>query len=172
MHSGEKMQEKNLITLVGSIFIFSLLLANTAFAGLLVKPAKLGIIRLETPPFSSADVTNDFEVGNRYNFPIQVILELTGNVTNITSLSKTSFTLQPNETETIDYTVSVKEPGIYTGGVLVSVSAENRTATLGYQADLTVVATEGKMSMGILIPIVVVILVAIFIYSMKRWFRK
>jgi uncharacterized membrane protein len=170
----KKMQRKNLLTLLSSIFIFSLLIVSTTIAaGLYVKPAKLGIIRLETLPFSSAEVTNNFDVGNRYDFPIKIKLDIVGNITNITSLSKTSFTLQPNETQTIDYTVSVKKPGIYSGGVSISISAENKTMTLGYQADLTVVVNKGKMSMmGIIIPVVVVIVVAILIFSVKRWFIK
>ncbi|MEM7825166.1 MAG: hypothetical protein QXO27_04305 [Candidatus Aenigmatarchaeota archaeon] len=169
------MEEKNLVTLLSSILIFSLLFANTVVAaGLYVKPAKLGVIHLETLPYSSAEVTNSFEVGNRYVFPIKIELGLKGNITNITTLSENSFNLKPNETRTIDYSVSVKEPGIYTGGVTISVSSENRTSTLAYQADLTVIVTKGKMSTGVVAPIIIVtVLVAIIlIYSTKRWFIK
>jgi hypothetical protein len=167
------MKYRNLVALVSIIIVFNLLLVSTALARLYVKPAKLGVIRLEIFPFSPATVTKSFEVGNLYNFTIKVNLATTGNITDITSLSKSFLILEPNETEAVDCTISVKEPGVYSGGISVSVLAENRTASLAYQADLIVFATPSEMTTGLIAPIIAVLaLVVIFVYMMRKRFRK
>ncbi|MBI5378363.1 MAG: hypothetical protein HZA82_07045, partial [Thaumarchaeota archaeon] len=150
-----------------------LFFANSALAALQVKPAKLGVIRLEIFPFSSASFTHDFIVGNRYNFPIKISLSPAGNVSEIIKLSEESFSLQPNETKTIEYTVSVKDPGIYTGGVAVEVKAGNRTASLVYQADLTVFASKSKTIPELyILPILAVVLAALIVYFRKPRRKK
>lgn len=161
------MKEKILLGLLGVVFSY-LLLANLAFATLYVKPAKLGILRLEVFPLSQATTTKDFLVGNRYNFPLDITLQPTGNISSIIKLSENSFVLQPNETRSVEYTISVKDDGIYTGGIVISVKAENRTATIAYQADLAVIVTKNPISpLFYLTPILFVVGIATFLYFKK-----
>jgi len=124
---------------VFSLFVFSMLIASAIFVfaqetsttttttntttstttparkGLLVSPAKLGIYRITIPLFSDYVENKSFMVGNAYDFPINISLKWNGNISEVAELSVTSFTLQPNETRQVYYTLTVKEPGAYAG---------------------------------------------------------
>jgi hypothetical protein len=159
------MKEKILLSVFTTVFLSYLILANSTLAALSVKPAKLGILRLEIFPFSSATTTRDFSVGNTYDFPIDITLQTNENISTILQLSESAFKLQPNETKTVEYTITVRDPGIYTGGVAVLVKAENRSISVAYQADLIVIANKTQIGPEIyILPIIVVIGIAVFLY--------
>lgn len=153
--------------------LLSLLLINSSLANLYVKPARLGVVSLEFFPFSPAAVTQNFDVGNRFDFPINVSFSTSGNISDIVSLSKDSLILQPNETQTIDYTITVKEQGTYTGGIGIKVSAPGHQANVAYQADLIVFAHESDIFSSnvfyasIILIIVIVAAVSFYVYKKK-----
>jgi len=160
--------------LLASVIFASILISSLVSANLYVKPAKLGTWRLELFPFSTAVVTDDFLVGNTYDFPINVKIFPTGNITNVTTLSSEILTLQPNETRAINYTVQLKDPGIYVGGIAIQVSAENKTTNLVYQADLKIFVSQSENGyLVIVLPILAaVVVVALVVYKKKRKGKK
>lgn len=113
------MKEKILLVMFATAFFSYLVLSNSAFAALSVKPAKLGVLRLEIYPFSSATTTQEFSVGNTYNFSIDITLQAKDNVSTIVQIPESTFTLQPNETKTVEYTITVRDQGFYTGGIAI-----------------------------------------------------
>lgn len=140
---------------------------DISFARLYVKPAKQGIIRVEIFSFKPAIIKKQFVVGNFYNFPIDVSLQPKGNISDVVdSISESYFTLQPNETKNIEYTLTIRKDGIYTGGIVINVMGDNTLPTIAYQSDLTIIANKGKIGLEfyliitsgiILLPIVVYI---------------
>jgi len=118
---------------------------TTARRGLVVKPAQLGTYRVTIPMFSDYVATQSFIIGNAYDVPMNVTLKMSGNVSQVAQLAEASFLLQPNETKTVYYALTVKEPGIYTGGAVVVASVLGRTTFVGYQADLNVLALKSQV---------------------------
>ena len=157
-----------------TIMLASILTSSLVSANLYVKPAKLGTWRLELFPFSTATVTDDFQVGNTYDFPINVRLFATGNITNMTNLSTDGFVLVPNETKTVNYTVELDKPGTYTGGIAIQVSAENKSTNLVYQADLNIFVRNNENGYLIFVlPVLAVLLVVAYVvYKKKRKGKK
>ena len=156
------MQNKTKVetAIIFSLFVFSILIASAIFVfaqevnqtsnttakrGLVVSPAKLGIYRVTIPLFSDYVENKSFMVGNAYDFPINITLKWNGNISEVTELSVTSFTLQPNETRQVYYTLTVKEPGLYSGGAAIIASATGKTTFIGYQADIYVFAWKSKV---------------------------
>lgn len=156
---------KNKITLLATSIFFYLLIGS-CFASLYVKPAKLGILRVQIYSFAPAVVEREFEVGNTYDFPINIHLEATGNLSTAMKLSETDFSLQPNETKTIEYSLTIKDSGIYMGGVAIRTEASEKRPSIVYQADLAVIANKSSMApevYGIIIALIVLVVVAVFI---------
>jgi len=152
---------KSETTIFFSLFVFSILIAssvlvsaqdtstgnltNTSKGGLVVRPAKLGIYRVTIPLFSDYVASKSFVVGNAYDFPLNISLKLNGNLSQIVELSETDFVLQPNETKTISYFLTIKEPGLYGSGIGIIASSSGKTARVGYQADLYVFAGKSRV---------------------------
>jgi hypothetical protein len=112
-------------------------------------------------------------VGNFYNFSIDVTLQSTGNITELINIPESSFTLQPNETKNIEYTLTISKPGIYTGGILINVKGGIGTTTITYQSDLAVIANKSKTQPELYVIItVVVILFLIIVYLKSKRHKK
>jgi hypothetical protein len=164
--------DKRLTTFFMSIILFSFLFISVSLAALYVKPAKQGVVRVEIFSFIPATVTKNFDVGNFYNFSIDVTLQSTGNITELINIPESSFTLQPNETKNIEYTLTISKPGIYTGGILINVKSTS-TATITYQSDLAVIANKSKTQPELYVIItVVVILFLIIVYLKNKRHKK
>ena len=165
--------DKRLTTLFMSIILFYSLFMSVSFAALYVKPAKQGIVRVEIFSFIPATVTKNFDVGNSYNFSIDITLQSTGNITELINIPESSFTLQPNETKNVEYTLTISKPGIYDGGILINVKAGSGTPTIGYQSDLTVFANKSKTQPELYVIITVVVIVfLIIVYLISKRHRK
>jgi len=161
--------KNNLQILLTSLILASVLFTSLASASLYVKPAKLGTWKLELFPFSTATVSDTFQVGNTYDFPIDVRISAIGNFTNVTEFSATQLTLQPDDIETIEYTVQLDQPGTYTGGVVIYVSAVNKSTNIAYQADLVVAVTNSDMTMVYaILGLVAVIAIAVLVKFKKK----
>lgn len=161
------MNEKKLTFAFALIFAY-LLFANSAFAKLYVKPAKQGIVRVEIFSPVPAVVTKDFYVGNFYDFPIDIVLQPVGDIPELIEISESSFTLQSNETKNIEYTLTISEPGVYTGGIVINVQAEDRGPTLAYQSDLAVIANKSKIVPEIYFAAIFVVIAAVVLFYLKH----
>jgi hypothetical protein len=157
---------RKIATLLFSLFVFSLF-ASAATANLVIDPAKLGILRLKLYPFSPAVAIREFEVGNTYDIPMTIELEAAEDMQNLITFSEQNFTLQPNETKTVEYTVTISEPGYYSGGVLVKAGIGDM-GNIGYNAELSVFVYESDLQpyfyVAIAAIVVVVALVLIFFF--------
>ncbi len=159
--------DKKTITLLMTIILFYSLIINVSFANLYVKPAKLGIVRVEIFSFTPAVVNKNFTVGNFYDFPIDIVLQPTGNISDLIKINMpTSFTLQSNETKNIEYTLTISKEGTYNGGIVINMRS-NTTANIAYQADLTVFANRGKTQPELYVIITVVVIVFLIIIYLK-----
>lgn len=159
--------DKKTITLLMTIILFYSLIMNVSFANLYVKPAKLGVVRVEIFSFTPAVVNKNFTVGNFYDFPIDIVLQPTGNISDLVKINMpTSFTLQSNETKNIEYTLTISKEGTYNGGIVINMRS-NTTANIAYQADLTVFANRGKTQPELYVIITVVVIVFLIIIYLK-----
>ncbi len=81
--------------ILASIFLASLLLFSSAvFADIYVRPAKLGIVRLTIQPLFPTNYQGTFDIGNTYNFSLNVSLKPSQNVSSILTLSDMSSPFQ------------------------------------------------------------------------------
>jgi len=88
-------------------------------------------------------------------------------------MSETNFTLQPNENKTIEYTITVNEPGYYSGGILIKASIENRGA-IGYKDDLIIFVSKSNVEyyFYVVIAIIVAAIVLVFIFLFRKVARS
>jgi hypothetical protein len=154
---------------IAGFLVCSITLATLASANLVVDPARLGILRLQLFPLSPAVAVREFEVGNTYDVPMSVELSPVEDMIGLVTIPEANFTLQSNENKTVEYTVTVNEPGYYSGGIMVKANIEGR-GTLGYTADLEVIVTKSNMEPYIYAGIIVVIAVAAI--ALVLLFRK
>jgi len=163
------MQNKIMFT---TIFFASLLLLNSAVsADFYVRPAKLGIIRLTTQPLFPTVYQGTFDVGDTYNFPLNVSLSPSQNISSILSLSDLNLTLQPNETKSVSFTIKPTDPGIYQGSVFITFSEAGHNVTVAYQNDITIIISQSNSYVLVLVAIAIVaviVVVAVFVMTKKK----
>ena len=157
-------------TIFISAFLASLLLfSSIVLADVVINPAKLGIVRLTIQPLFPTISQGTFEIGNTYDYPLNVTLLPSQNISSILTLSENIFALLPNETRTISYTIKVTEAGLYDGSILIKFDAGQNRTSVGYQDDLIVVASQSDSYLFVLAAVgVVVVIVAISIFAMKK----
>ncbi len=162
--------KKKLAVLFIGIILSCLLVVDVSFAKLYVKPAKQGIVRVKIFSLVPAVVTKNIDVGNFYVFPIDIVLEPTGNVSELIGIAEPSFTLEPNETKSIEYVLTISKPGIYTGNIQINVKSESATPTITYQSDLAVIANKGATipELYIVITLVIIFFLAVVYFKNQR----
>ena len=170
------MEAKTIFRLTGlavALLMLNVFFINLASANLVVDPAKLGILRLQLFPMSPAVAIREFTVGNTYNVSMHIELSPVEDMKNLTSMSETNFTLQPNENKTIEYTITVNEPGYYSGGILIKASIENRGA-IGYKDDLIIFVSKSNVEyyFYVVIAIIVAAIVLVFIFLFRKVARS
>jgi hypothetical protein len=157
--------------LVLTVIFSCLFLTTVVSANLIVKPGKQGRMVLQLFPFIPATFTRTIEIGNNYNFSLSIQLKPSENFTDIMEISEGNFTLQPNERKKVEYTVTVREPGVITGGIVVVPAIGNETLSYAYQSDLTVVAYRSPMILETYLAIILLAIlfpIAFFVYKKKR----
>jgi hypothetical protein len=157
-----------------SFIVISLFLVSCVSADLYVKPAKQGIIRLELYPFFPATLARSFELKNLYNFTIDIGVKPTDNFLNLLEVPVQNFSLAPNESRMVQYTISVKEPGNYFGGLIISANAPGKTSNVVYQSDLTIIVTKHNIILEIFLGIIVLAILVPIVYLAykKKMFKK
>jgi len=140
-----------------SLFLFN---ASNALI-VYLRPPKM-IIRFNT----SDTVERSLVVENRNNISMNINATMNGNITDVITIKNPAFEIFPNETKNIDFVTSTKNPGVYSGLILVTYTTEE-TEPITLQADITVVATEKpKKNMEIpILPISITILILIIVVS-------
>ena len=156
-------------TLIFSFLFSSMYFTSSVSANLVVDPAKLGILRLQLYPLSPAVAIREFRIGNTYDVPMNIELELTEDMINLITLSEANFTLPPNENKTVEYTVTINEPGYYSGGILVKADIEGR-GRIGYNADLSVFVNRSNLQPYFYVVILAIIVAIVLIFIL--FFRK
>jgi len=122
--------------------IIILLLIHSTFAfNVYLRPPRL-VARMN---LTQSQVYNGFlEVKNQNNVSTNITFKPTGNITDKITFSKEMISLNPNEAWINNFTLTVSQPGIYKGDVLVTYSAENMTVPITLQAEITIIA-EGQV---------------------------
>lgn len=160
---------QNKIVFATIFFASLLLLSSSVSADIVVNPAKLGIVRLTTQPLFPTISQGTFDVGNTYNFSLNVTLQPSQNISSIVTLSETNFTLQPNETRTISYTIKPSQSGVYQGSIMARFDSGGSQATVGYQIDISIVVKQSDSYILVLVAIAVVaIIVTVSLVAMKK----
>jgi len=156
-------------TLVASVSIALLMFSSLVCADIYVRPAKLGIIRLTVQPLFPTVYQGVFDVGDTYNFPLNVALSPSADISSIVTLSESNFTLQPNETRTVSFTIKPTDPGVYKGSVAITFSAGTNSTGITYEDEVTIVVTQSNSYILVLIALAVVaVLVVTSIVVMKK----
>jgi hypothetical protein len=155
--------------IIGTVLLSLLLLSSPVFANVDIRPAKLGIVRMTIQPLFPTISQGTFDVGDSYNFSMSVYLTPSSNISSIFKLSDSNFTLQPNETKTVSYTISPTAPGVYQGSVLMKFVAGANQTSIGYQNDITIVVSKSDSYILVLLAVLaVVLIVAVSVYVMKK----
>jgi len=139
------MNAKNIVVALIGIIFSTTVFTQIASANLLVKPANLGVLRLDAESFPYI-ITKSFIVGNTYDYPINIELGAERNMTSLIQLEETSFILQPHENRTINYTITLLGPGSYEGGISVQASGSSNQASIAYEAELRIIANQAESS--------------------------
>ena len=141
---------------------------NLASADLVVNPAKLGILRLQLFPLSPAVAIREFKIGNTYNTSMQIELEPVEDMEKLVTISEANFTLQPGEYKTVEYTVTINEPGYYKGGIVVK--TKSGMSSVGYTAELAVFVNRSNLEPYFYVAIAAVVIAVVLIFALI--FRK
>ncbi|MBU5688434.1 MAG: hypothetical protein KQA41_04205 [Candidatus Aenigmarchaeota archaeon] len=89
---------------------------------------------------TETNVWNGFiEVKNNNNETVNVTFKPTGNITDIITIAK-EIQLKPGELRQENFTLEVKKPGYYEGGVIVTYIKEGEVP-VALQADVIVITT-------------------------------
>jgi len=171
------MNRKIIFSIASIVLLLNILFINLASANLVVDPAKLGILRLQLFPLSPAVAIREFRIGNTYDVPMRIEMTAVEDMENLITISEANFTLQPKENKTVEYTVTINEPGYYSGGILVKATAGSMS-TFGYKADLAVFVSRSNLEPYIYAAIAAVVLaialafILIFRKSMRKKTKK
>ncbi len=149
----------------------SLIFVGDVTAQLVIQPAKLGILRLQIFPFSPAVAIKELGITNGYDNQIKVSLAPYGDLENSTTLSDYNFTMEANETRTIEYTVTVSNPGSYRGGVSVKAAPLDKPFSFTYQDELIVYAYQSSNT-SLLYASAAVVFIAVVLLSVLLFLRK
>ncbi len=146
-----------LILVTISLFLFN---ASNALI-VYLRPPKM-IIRLNT----SDTVENSLIIENRNNITIGIGATMNGDLSEIITIKNPNFDILPDETKTIDFVTKVKDPGTYSGQILVAYTT-GEIEPVVVPAEITVMATKNpNPGMDIpTIPILLVILILAIIAS-------
>jgi hypothetical protein len=120
------------------------------------------IIRVNT----SIPVERSLVIENRNNISMSINATMTGNISDVITIKNPAFEILPNITKNIDFVTNAKDPGSYSGQILVTYSASgNQTITLS--SDITVTATKNpNLNNDIpIIPVLIAIIILIIIVS-------
>lgn len=162
------MKNRKFAGLVFTFLLSSMYFSSVAYANLIVDPARLGVLRLQLYPLSPAVAVKELRVGNTYDEPMDIQLVAIEGIENVTTFSETSFTLPPNSDKTIEYTVSINEPGYYQGAVQVR-TTRGTTSTFAYSADLEIYVYQSNLKPYLYVAIaVIVIVVAVVVLLFVR----
>jgi len=150
------------------IFAFSIF-ANFAFASIVINPAKQGFYKIELYPFIPATLSKSFEINNTFNYSIDIIVVPSVNSTNAYAIENGNFTLQPQESRIVNYSVTIKDPGFYREALNIYASAQNKTL-FGFQSDLIISATKNTAIPDIFLAVIIlaIILPLAFLVWKKR----
>jgi hypothetical protein len=152
-----------------TIFLASLLLfSSSVLADIYIRPAKLGIIRLTYQPLFPTVYQGTFDVGDTYNFSLNVTLSADQNVSSILTLSDANFTLQPNETRTVSFLIKPNAAGVYSGEVDIVFSSVNYPTNVAYANTIVIIVSQSNSYVLILVAVaVVVVIIAASLFVLK-----
>lgn len=157
------------IVLATIIFSSLLLFSSTVLADIYIRPAKLGIIRITTQPLFPTTYQGTFDVGDTYNYPLNVSLKPDANVSSILTLSDANFTLQSNETRTVSFTIKPNNVGVYQGAVLITFSTGASKTQVSYEDDIVIIVSESNSYVLVLIAVAAVAAIVVAsVFVMKR----
>jgi preprotein translocase subunit YajC len=128
------------------------------------------IIRLNT----SDTVERSLTIENRNNISMGINATVSGNITEVVEITNPTFEIPANETKTIDFITKADNPGVYSGQILVTFTA-NMTRPVDIPSDITIIAT-GKpvqnFDITTVLIIILVIIVVVVLFLKKRGNKK
>ena len=131
-----KMKHKTLLPV-----ILLVLLIPAAFSlNVYIRPPRL-VARMDVTPGKTSTYDGFLEIKNENGFPVNVTLEPKGDLIGKVQLTETLVALEPDELRTINFTISLNQPGNYQDVVLVTYLAEDQPG-VGLQAEIIIIGTE------------------------------
>jgi hypothetical protein len=149
------------------VFISFLVLFSSANALIVyLRPPKM-IIRLNT----SESVERELTIENRNNVSMQINATIQGNISEVITIKNPSFEILGNETKTIDFVAKAKNPGVYSGEIIVTYNTDVlRPVTI--PSEITVIATKNPSPEFNIFPALTAILIFLFILVVAYKVRK
>jgi len=161
-------------------FLLVLLIIPTVFASLTATIGNPRMVLYHNISSQSepAIFDNFVIVENKNDFIVNIEISPQGDWKDKVTLYESNFTLAPEVRRTINYTVSISEPGHYRGDVLVIFTGGNETNSLSLAQDLEVFVSptesysKSKLSnvvtmLTIIIVLLVILIVLVYVYQSK-----
>ena len=161
------MQQKTIAFL--TLVIFSFFLFNASYAYKIYLRPPIMRIQLNT----SDSVEHSLFVSNLNNVSMGINATVVGDISDIITITNPSFEIQSNENKTIDFVTNTKEPGVYTGQIIVTYLINETPLPYQLSSDITIIATKNP-NPNIEIPIIpslVIIVILVIIISIV-WFKR
>jgi len=146
----------------------SLLLFDASFAYKIYLRPPIMRIYLNT----SDSVENSLFVNNLNNVSMDINATVLGDISDIITITNPGFEIPSNENKTIDFVTNAKNPGTYTGQIVVTYLINETPLPYQLSSDITVIATENP-NPNTEIPIipVLIIIIILVIIGLIVWRR-
>jgi hypothetical protein len=130
-------------------FVFMVLILNFVQSGGSLLTPKM-IIRTNISSSDGATIDKAIGVLNDEDYPLNVSLKPSDNIKSMIKLESEGFVLAPGEERWVNFTLDIKEPGEYSGEVIVVLSAEDQQTTgLSSQIIIFAEGNREEVSSGI-----------------------
>jgi hypothetical protein len=135
------------------------------------------ILRTNVTGTEPVYVPGEIAVRNSDSEPVQVSMEPAGDIAGITHLEEENFTLFPNETRRIAFTVEIIDPAIYYGEIRIFFNGTGEGLAGGLASEVIIVAEkaenpndsppQSELPTGYLVPLSIFIAIVIIIGVFK-----
>ncbi|MEM5777688.1 MAG: hypothetical protein QXJ06_04565 [Candidatus Aenigmatarchaeota archaeon] len=150
------------------VFFIILILFSSVYAlEVYIRPPRM-IARIN---LTETDSWKGFiEVKNNNNETVNVTFKPVGNITDKISIAK-EVQLKPGELRQENFTLTIKNPGVYEGGILVTYKKEGEVP-VALQAEIIAIVTGQKSNnylyIYFLLPLLFALLIAIFYKRLRK----
>ena len=121
---------------------------------------------------TSDSVENSLFITNLNNVSMGINATVVGDISDVITITNPRFEMLSNENKTIDFVTNVKNPGTYTGQIIVTYLINETPLPYQLSSDITILATKNpNPNSDIPIMPLTVIIILVIIASIV-WFKR